>query len=134
MAANHLPQYLFKYCPLQKITEIRIIKLHPNGTRDADIDCELSVLDLEAKEEEAYGAVSWCWGKAGDGGANKKIRIRHGDTWYSFIISPNLDLALRTLRPSKAGTPKILWIDAICINQDDPREKNNQVPMMAKIY
>jgi Heterokaryon incompatibility protein (HET) len=29
---------------------------------------------------------------------------------------------------------RVLWIDAICINQDDREEKNQQVPLIGKIY
>lgn len=34
----------------------------------------------------------------------------------------------------KPGKSRYLWIDAICINQDDIAEKNSQVAMMAEIY
>jgi hypothetical protein len=30
--------------------------------------------------------------------------------------------------------PRLLWIDAICINQEDMAEKSQQVPLMQKIY
>jgi Heterokaryon incompatibility protein (HET) len=29
---------------------------------------------------------------------------------------------------------RVFWIDAICINQEDDKEKSRQVPMMAQIY
>lgn len=32
------------------------------------------------------------------------------------------------------GTPTLLWIDAICINQQDILERNQQVNLMATIY
>jgi hypothetical protein len=33
-----------------------------------------------------------------------------------------------------AGTQRLLWIDAICINQSDMNKKSWQVAMMARIY
>lgn len=30
--------------------------------------------------------------------------------------------------------PRKLWIDAVCINQDDLMEKEEQIPLMATIY
>ncbi|KAF2028020.1 hypothetical protein EK21DRAFT_114224 [Setomelanomma holmii] len=47
-------------------------------------------------------------------------------------ITPNLDCALRHLR--KADTDRVLWIDALCINQEDMDEKASQVKMMQGIY
>ena len=61
----------------------------------------------------------------------------------TFYVRPNLSDALRHLRNYSDPSPKqsreqpqtiILWIDNICINQEDPREKSSQVRMMAKIY
>ena len=51
---------------------------------------------------------------------------------YSLEIKPNLAAALRELRDEISV--RILWIDAICINQSNPEERNQQVPMMADIY
>ncbi|CAO2652387.1 Nn.00g006700.m01.CDS01, partial [Neocucurbitaria sp. VM-36] len=47
-------------------------------------------------------------------------------------ITQNLELALRSLR-LKEGS-RLLWIDAICINQSDIYERNQQVERMAPIY
>ncbi|EMT68770.1 Heterokaryon incompatibility protein 6, OR allele, partial [Fusarium odoratissimum] len=44
----------------------------------------------------------------------------------------NAAAALRRLRWKRKK--RVLWIDAICINQADVDEKNTQVPLMQKIY
>ena len=49
-----------------------------------------------------------------------------------FIVQENLYQCLRYLRSSVE--PLYLWIDAICINQQDLDEKNHQVRQMASIY
>lgn len=51
----------------------------------------------------------------------------------SVDIGVNLDCALRHIR---IHAPKGLWIwiDALCINQDDITERNHQVALMAGIY
>ena len=41
-------------------------------------------------------------------------------------------MALRRLRDPAVS--RILWIDAICINQSDKNEKSHQVAMMGEIY
>ncbi|KAK7697571.1 hypothetical protein SLS64_013390 [Diaporthe eres] len=47
-------------------------------------------------------------------------------------IGENLKDALVRLR--KVDLARIIWIDAICINQDDIKERNHQVCIMKKIY
>ncbi|KAI1120293.1 heterokaryon incompatibility protein-domain-containing protein [Nemania abortiva] len=49
-----------------------------------------------------------------------------------LAVRRNLVEALRYLRSS--GTSRTMWIDAICINQNDIPEKNIQVPRMGSIY
>lgn len=47
------------------------------------------------------------------------------------VISNLEELLLRLRDPDEWGT---LWIDAICINQEDIEERNEQVHYMHKIY
>jgi len=49
-----------------------------------------------------------------------------------LLVTPNCDAALRHLRLRLRS--RVLWIDAICIDQQSVREKNEQVPMMGDIY
>jgi len=48
-------------------------------------------------------------------------------------ISSNLNLALHRL-VSPGDSPRYLWIDQICINQNDTKERSNQVKLMHLIY
>jgi hypothetical protein len=54
------------------------------------------------------------------------------DEAYYLKIMPSLDIALRHLR--SPDVPRTLWVDFICINQQDYEEKNTQVPIMQEIY
>ena len=47
-------------------------------------------------------------------------------------ITDNLAKALRRLR--RLNEIRVLWIDALCINQDDMTERSQQVQMMGSIY
>jgi hypothetical protein len=47
-------------------------------------------------------------------------------------ITENLHLALREFRGTE--NPRVLWIDAVCINQCDDVEKSGQVALMREIY
>ncbi|KAF4996127.1 hypothetical protein FGRMN_4677 [Fusarium graminum] len=49
-----------------------------------------------------------------------------------LLIGPNLHCALRHLRFT--DRPRTLWVDAVCINQDNISERDEQVKRMATIY
>ncbi|ENH68160.1 Heterokaryon incompatibility protein 6, OR allele [Fusarium oxysporum f. sp. cubense race 1] len=56
----------------------------------------------------------------------------HHDGGASIAITKSLETALRHFR--KADAVITLWIDQICINQADNKEKGQQVAMMGSIY
>ncbi|KAF1828623.1 HET-domain-containing protein, partial [Decorospora gaudefroyi] len=101
---------------------IRLLTLLP-GLLNDPIYGELEHVSLSAKH--TYEALSYVWGDASD--TSSMILDR---TLYP--ITKNLECALRYLRSKEA--PRVLWVDAICINQDDQDEKSEQVPMMGEIY
>ncbi|RYP52665.1 hypothetical protein DL768_002221 [Monosporascus sp. mg162] len=72
-----------------------------------------------------YEALSYVWG---DEGNRQPISIDNHD----LKVTSNLHAALLRLRDRLL--PRVIWIDAICINQGDPNEKGQQVQSMAKIY
>ncbi|KAL5319278.1 hypothetical protein ACEPPN_012328 [Leptodophora sp. 'Broadleaf-Isolate-01'] len=51
-------------------------------------------------------------------------------------VTSNLLAALKRLRPSgqPVQKPRLLWIDALCINQEDIDERSEQVKLMTEIY
>jgi hypothetical protein len=49
-----------------------------------------------------------------------------------LMITKSLDVAIRFLRHDKESI--VVWIDQICINQNDPAEKASQVQLMSLIY
>ncbi|KAI1195353.1 heterokaryon incompatibility protein-domain-containing protein [Nemania serpens] len=51
---------------------------------------------------------------------------------HDVPVRHNLALALRYLR--SATHPLTLWVDAVCINQDDVDERNAQVSLMALVF
>jgi len=61
---------------------------------------------------------------------------------HRFPVTENLESALRNLRNFKDSSSKstgsvtrsFWWIDAICINQEDVLERNQQVNLMTRIY
>ena len=122
---SDLPPYI--YNDLKSTDALRLLRIRPSGSQTNDIECEL--FEVEHDHSQSYDAVSWCWGMEK---WDKSIRIIQDEQVFLFSISPNLESALRALRRDRR--PRILWVDAICINQANPEEKNHQVPMMAHIY
>lgn len=116
---------IYRYSPLPKAnTAIRLLRLLPATTDDAEIRVELFDYDLQ-KPKHSYEALSYVWG-APDPARTIKMNDNR------FDITPNLNAALVQLRDH--SFPRILWIDAICINQQDYEEKGVQIQHMAKIY
>jgi hypothetical protein len=117
----------FHYSPLSSnIDSIRLLRLLPHRDKVADIQCELFDYSLhELHGTHLYEALSYVWG---DPNENFRIFVRGN----RFNVTINLHAALLRLR--NHSIERILWIDAICINQADDKEKENQIQFMAKIY
>ncbi|OCL14918.1 HET-domain-containing protein [Glonium stellatum] len=75
---------------------------------------------------EPYEALSYCWGSESP---SSPILVNES---YQISVRANLESALRRLRHKEKS--RYLWIDAICINQEDIQEKAHQVARMADIY
>jgi hypothetical protein len=72
-----------------------------------------------------YEGLSYVWGPPYP---RSNITV-NGQT---FSVSERLETAMKDLRDR--DTDRVMWIDAICINQQDAQEKNIQVRLMTKIY
>lgn len=90
-----------------------------------NVRCELIHAYLDDENLLEYEALSYTWG-----GTFKAHDIEVDGTLVA--VTQNLSLALRSLRNS--NTDRILWIDAICIDQDNDKERGHQVCQMGAIY
>lgn len=78
-----------------------------------------------------YETVSYTWGsEQGDSSPCRPIFI--GPYWDVLLQTENCWQMLRYARPTRGI--RLLWVDAICINQDNAEERAIQVAMMAQIY
>ncbi|KAK4237529.1 heterokaryon incompatibility protein-domain-containing protein [Achaetomium macrosporum] len=103
--------------------EIRVLELQP-GVEPDPIHCSLIPVHL-GSEGITYEAVSYTWGAE-----EASCSIRIGNP--TFPVRPNLMAALKRLR--KPDSARRLWVDAVCINQDDIPERHAQVRMMLPIF
>ncbi len=114
----------FQYIPLDhNRSEIRLLRLTGATDRSQTISCKL--IHVALGDDPAYEALSYVWGNA-----ERTNSILLNGT--GFQITKNLHDALRVLR--LPGAHRDLWVDAICINQDDIPERNQQVTCMMSIY
>lgn len=103
--------------------QIRLLRLKPANDHSAPIDC--SLFAISPTKSTQYEAVSYTWG---DPKRDRVIKVNSLD----FQISRNLFELLPYLRRSRSD--RVLWIDALCINQENPKERPSQVKMMGEIY
>ncbi|KAL2059892.1 hypothetical protein VTL71DRAFT_10047 [Oculimacula yallundae] len=116
---------LFEYQALHDPNSIRVIELLPALDRDRPIIINLSEVLLSSDTQ--YEALSYTWENQQ---ATKDITCNEAP----LRVTENVFQALRQLRKSKKAQRRVLWIDAICINQKDRAEKTSQVSMMGTIY
>ncbi|KAI6717429.1 hypothetical protein JHW43_000085 [Diplocarpon mali] len=112
----------YKHEPLPTTTSIRILELCPGEGPDL-VRCSLLV--SERQNAPSYEAISYAWGSSAQTRVicceNQKLRV-----------TTNLRDALWKIRDP--GKPRLLWADAVCINQNDTKERGDQVCQMAEIY
>lgn len=114
----------FKHEPLdQTQPTIRVLRISRFTSKNGLIRCKIKHTTTNSK----YTCLSYHWGEPNDGGGpfdilvNKKI----------YKVRQNL---YQFLQRAKDHFLKWLWIDAICIDQDNTLERNHQVQHMGKIY
>ncbi|KAF2635552.1 HET-domain-containing protein [Massarina eburnea CBS 473.64] len=105
---------------------IRILVLYPSLNESDTILCTLQNGRLSDESLE-YTALSYTWG---DPAQQQAIFFRRGTR--ELLVRRNCHDALRHLRHGYRN--RLLWIDAICINQTDLAERARQVRMMDDIY
>ncbi|KAI1770140.1 HET-domain-containing protein [Hypoxylon cercidicola] len=120
---------LYEDLPLPPQGYIRLAKIYPGNLQD-EIIVHLSIADFSQDRTLPYEALSYVWGSNDN---PEFIRIMADGGKSSILsITRNLATALRHLR--KADMPRIIWIDALCIDQSNGTEKSQQVERMGEIY
>ena len=110
------------YDPLKlESSQVRLFTIRPAVL--GMIECDLEVRSRNEKPQ--YEALSYVWG------------TRDYDTeillnGHVFPVGMNLGFALDDLR--LVDKSRTLWIDAICVNQGDKKERSSQVLLMHQIY
>ncbi|KAF7925813.1 hypothetical protein EAE99_005848 [Botrytis elliptica] len=113
------------YTPLKE-SEIRVLEILPSEDFSEAINTTCRIISLASDTStEAYVALSYTWGEPND---TSYICVNG----YKHKVTPNLESALRHLRDDKNTI--VIWVDAVCINQNDIPERDRQLQMMADVY
>lgn len=110
--------------------QFRLLHLLPANKREKSkpwysaerIRCRMTLESMAHHPE--YEALSYEWGQEAP---IVTITINN----QKFLVRQNLAFALAALRRHNT---RVLWVDALCINQNDIDERNSQVRQMADIY
>lgn len=126
MSSQASNQYI--YPPLTSPDEFRLVVLHQSGTNPSRGD-KISIEFVPGRFDQAcsYVALSYAWGT--DPGL-EDIQVV-GTRLQTLKITKSLARALQSLQKSEH---RVLWIDALCIDQKNLPEKSHQIGRMAEIY
>ncbi|UPK93229.1 hypothetical protein LCI18_004164 [Fusarium solani-melongenae] len=114
------------YEPLPGPGWFRLLVIEPWCADNDRVRCHLRAVRLDDAAGK-YSALSYCWTQSIRGAVQGLVC-----NGLAIDVGENLRLALENIRYSTL--PRILWVDALCINQDDITERNQQVQLMGKIY
>jgi Heterokaryon incompatibility protein (HET) len=123
------------YQPLDFDTfEIRLLELQWRRDHSGIVHMRCSLVCASLINPPDYIALSYCWGDATN---PQSIAI---DNWGAMEVTENLSNALKQLRflydidAVEEGKTVLVWVDALCINQQDYVERSQQVRQMRQIY
>lgn len=113
------------YQPLdEERNEIRLL-LVKAGSGSTRIQCNLQQAFLTSDPKPEYETISYCWGNH-----RRRTTILLDGERKSVPVSA--EAALRRMRST--DTDRVIWIDSVCINQADPKERGHQVSIMHEIF
>jgi hypothetical protein len=125
-----MPKYL--HSPLSQPDSIRLLQLLPRKDRSKNLRCKLLECAIRRSDKaiRPYEALSYVWGS--ENYPQSIIIVEDQKDDQEFAVTRNLHMALLHLQD--CDIPRIIWVDAVCIDQSNKTEKALQIPLMAEIY
>lgn len=132
----------YQYNPLTpKTDQIRLLTLLPASDENGEIAITLQSISTKAAARQ-YEALSYVWGSSENPVTIRVVTSSTAGTVEDVSssacvtaplrVTQNLASALR--HPRHRDSARTLWIDAICIDQQNVAERSEQVGKMAQIY
>ncbi|KAF5660230.1 hypothetical protein FHETE_9059 [Fusarium heterosporum] len=95
--------------------------------------CMLYLKETNSYQPASYAALSYCWGDAGQNTfttTNETLTMRE----QGFDVSQLPETLRHAVEVARALDIRHLWVDALCIIQDCPEDKNQEIAKMWQIY
>ena len=109
------PKPSFRYPSLHANQDtFHLLVLLPLTNSGMNFECRIGLARLD--DQIVFEALSYVWGDPID-----------------FPVTENLYSALHRLRHKGNDRPHVLWLDSLCISQQDIPERNDQVKKMCRI-
>lgn len=118
----------YQYEPLPTPEHIRLVTIQA-GRFDDDILLSFDTVAFASDERPSYDALSYTWDTHS---GSRLLHIVVKGMAQTMHISCNLADILLYLR--YADRPRVMWIDALCIDQNNDVEKGPQVARMGQVY
>lgn len=115
----------YNYFQLPEWANFRLVMLE-RESQTPEIRCHL--IPASSQDHTKYEALSYTWG---DSLGDPQIILINGKR---FSVTKNLHSALQRLRNGGSGKYRCLWIDSLCIDQSNGKERSHQVAIMGQIY
>lgn len=122
---NSQPEFKFPPLPSNK-SAFRLVQLLPPEDEQF-IRLRLLSCSLEPSLCPEYIALSYAWGEPGD---RREVRVNG----VPYLVQYNLWTFLCEMQRSGRLQEQLLFVDAICIDQENVTERNTQVAIMGRIY
>ncbi|KAF7521098.1 hypothetical protein G7054_g12559 [Neopestalotiopsis clavispora] len=125
-----MSEIAFTYQPLSAEADTRIIELQPAPDALYPLQCRIAELCLSSEDLVDYEALSYTWGQPD---FSECLFVLQDNGQRSVLkITLNLKEALQRLR--LRDRDRRIWVDAVCIDQQDDTDKTHQIPSMTQIY
>lgn len=133
---NGVPRNVLRNAQPLLEDEIRLLDLE-KGTHEIPLTGSLRIVRLSDYPE--YEPLSYTWEdfdavQPSEGNIQDEVHpaLFLANTASYLDLTPNCAKALYSVRKTTAD--RTIWVDSICVNQDDPEERSRQVDLMNEIY
>jgi hypothetical protein len=108
--------------------EIRVLDIDRNSPANV-LRGRVRKVQLGYNHSSPFVALSYRWGPPSPTG---ELQLEFNHQTWTINVTTNAYDALKSLR-NQLDSPTV-WIDPVCINQNDGDEKASQIPLMKLIY
>jgi hypothetical protein len=106
------------------LTHIRLLEVL-QGKVGQHVVCAMSVWPLDTAPP--YDAISYTWG-------DPTLTIPVTINGQELIVRTNCEYVMQQWFTTRTSVSRYIWVDAICIDQSNLKERGSQVTIMGELY